>query len=114
MTGAYGLAVWLTRDRGELRSLANRLKQTAQFSGRKLMKSAGLTRQTLDNWSSGRAVPEPENLAKVAKALALYVQRLRSLESDLAQLAREEEQRRAAKRETPPADDLPLFPTGTG
>jgi transcriptional regulator with XRE-family HTH domain len=101
---------WLTTERSDLQELAGRLKQAAQLSATKLMGTAGLTRQTLDHWRSGRSTPDPDNVDRVGKALALYGQKLQELGNDLVRLARDEELTRQASRQAPPhPDELSLF-----
>src|SRR4051812_8775446 len=93
-TQDIGMRESLWRRPSQLQELLGRAAEAASFSGRKVMKTAGLTGQCLNVWKKGKRVPRPDNVRAFGQALILRGQRLTELGTELIRSAEEEERLR--------------------
>jgi hypothetical protein len=98
----------LWAEPARLQELLARTGEIASLSGKKLMKSAGLSWQTLSSWKAGKRVPRPDSLFALGQTLVLKGERIAEVGRELMRLAQKEQQRRSVQRETE-EDVLPLF-----
>ena len=88
----------------DLRQLLSRTAETVSYSGKKMMKSAGLSWQTLSAWKAGSRQPRAESLRAVGQALLVRAERIRQIGLELIQAA---EQVPSQHRPSSTADDGP-------
>lgn len=104
------MADWRTRETADLQNLTSRLREVAPLTLGKLMDRAGMTTQSLSNWTSGHRTPTPESIEKVGSALLVHGDKLRELGNAFLKAARDEEAQRRSSR-LPRSDNLSLFAT---
>ena len=98
---------WIEPTR--LQELLARTGEIASLSGKKLMKSAGLSWQTLSSWKAGTRVPRPDSLFALGQTLVLKGERIAEVGRELMGLAQSEQQRRSVRRDDEREDVLHLF-----